>query len=168
MTTARKRRTPADDAQLGPEWREKHRYNVEELGLSNRRSYYRISEEYGCSWTTIRYHTHESARSHSILHKKNTYTPYAKENTTRINYRRTHSQIYSDIRRHPDIYLDEIFPEGDSFLTLDEITLRLANLTGINLRNNTLSKIVKQYEDKTGAPLLVEYKCCDPPSYHLF
>ena len=41
------RRTPFEDEMILQEWEDLHRYYTQDLGLSKRQSYYRISERFG-------------------------------------------------------------------------------------------------------------------------
>jgi hypothetical protein len=79
--------------------------------------------------------------------------------------RRLQNRIRSDIHRNPDIYLKEIFCGRDSALPLDEITLSMARLTGIEIRNQSLIKVVASYEKKHGKKLLIAISQDQSPKY---
>ena len=168
MKNVTKRKSPADNPAVALEWKELHRYNIEELGLSNRQSYYRISEKYGYSWGTIQYWVNENVRRLSIKQKKDTYVPYSTSGSKRIKYKRTHGQLYMDIRRHPDIYFEELYSNDNRPLSIDELTDRLHSLTGIRMRTKTLKSVVHQYEKKTGVKFLEEVKEQNQILYHMF
>lgn len=161
-----KRITPVDDPSLKLLWIEKHRYNTEELGLSNRQSFYLISDEYGCACSTVRYWCDENDRTRTLQHQKETRIPYLKSRPALRNYRKAHSQTYLDIRRNPDIYLDEITSGVATPMSLDEITIKLHELTGILMRNKTFLKCIRKYEKEHDVQILEQVEGYDPPAYH--
>lgn len=161
---SKKRRTPADDPKLLDEWLKWHRHNTEELGLSKRASYRMIAKQYGCSaWTTPRHYIEPKVRADSLKKRKASRIPYSED--PRMDQRRTHARVYSDIRRHPDIYLAEVYRGRDTPLSLDEITDCLHKLTSIEMRNKTFLNIVRKYEQKHGRQILNEVQKDDSIVY---
>lgn len=136
------------------DWIELHRHNIEKVGMSKRQSYYLISKQFGCYWTTPKYWIEPNIRDASIRRQKTNRIPYSKD--PRINYRRLHSRLYTDIWRNPLIYLKEIYCGRDVAYSLDELTDCLHKLTGVEIRNKTLLKIVSKVEQKYGKKILVE------------
>jgi hypothetical protein len=63
-------------------------------------------------------------------------------------------------------YLKEVYCGRDDALLLDEITIRLSKLTGIEMRNKTLLKIIAYGEKKYGKKILIE-NGGQPPNYRL-
>lgn len=122
--------------------------------MSNHQSHIQISKEYECGFDTCRYWLQENVKRSKNQRTHDADVPYSKSGSKRIKYRKTYVRTAMDIRRNPDIYLDEIFPDADTAFSLDEITDKLHSLTGIMLRNKTLLKAVHQYEKKTGIQIL--------------
>jgi hypothetical protein len=147
-----KRRTPFDDPRILDDWMSIHRSYTEGLRLSKRLSYYRLSEQSGCHWSTCRYWIESNIRNSSINRLRAKRIPYSE--SPRLEERRRHSRLYQHIRHRPDIYLKEVYEDSDTSLSLDEITLRLSKQRGILLRNKTLVAVVTQYEQKMGRKLL--------------
>ena len=159
-------RTPVDDPKILEEWKELHRHNTEELGMSKRQSYYQIGKQYGgCSWTTPQYWLKPSVRDASIKRLKANRIPYSKN--PRIEERRLHSRLYQNIRRNIHCFLREIYCSQEEALSLETITDCLYKLSGVKIRNKTLLKIVSLHEQKYGKKLLVENRTYEPPKYKL-
>ncbi len=151
---AAKRMTPVDGGeQILKNWQSLHR-DYAELGLSNHQIHKQISAIYNCSPETVRRWLRPDVRLEKNRRQRLSYIPYSKD--PRINYRRLHSRLYTDIRRNPLIYLREIYFGRDVALSLDEITDCLHKLSGIEVRKKSLLKIVAQYEHKHGKKILVE------------
>ena len=161
---AAERKTPVDEPGLLQDWIELHRHNTQEVGMSKRQSYYLISKQFGCCWTTPKYWIEPNIRDASIRRLKINRIPYSKN--PNMEERRLHSRIYSDLRRNIAEYLKEVYSGRDIALSLDKITDCLHKLTGIEVRNKTLLKIVAQFEQKYGKKILVENRR-QPPEYRL-
>ena len=156
----KKRRTPVDDPAILQDWIELHRHNIEEVGMSKRQSYCLIGKQYGCYWTTPKYWVEPKIRDASIRRINTNRIPYSKD--PRVEERRIHSRIYSDLRRQPAEFLKEDYSGRDVEPSLNEITDCLHKLTGIEICNKTLHKIIGCQEQKYGKKILVENGCRPP------
>jgi hypothetical protein len=153
-----------DNGHILTEWQTLNR-EYTGLGLSNHQTHKQIAENYHCSIDAVRYWLRPDVRTTKLRLQKKSRLPYSKD--PKLETRRLHSRIYNDIRRFPAIYLKKVYCGRDTALSLDEITTSLARLTGIELRNNTLLKVVADFEKKHGKKLLVENGNQRSPVYRL-
>jgi hypothetical protein len=158
----KKRLTPSDDAKILDDWKKIYR-DYKELGLSSHQAYLHIAKTYNCSHDAVRYWLRPDVRLSQIRKKKLSLVPYSKKSD--IEKRRIHARVSKDIYRHINIYIREAYCGRDTPLSIDDLTLRLGQLSGILLRNKTLLNIVDQHEKKTGQKLL--YPTGEtPPRYY--
>jgi hypothetical protein len=133
------------------------------MGLSNHQAYVQISTLYHCNHFTVKRWLRPDVRQAHINRQRRSFVPYSKN--PRMGYRRLHNVVYQDIRRRPDVYLHVAYCNRATQLTLDELTNRIHRLSGIELRNRTLLKIVNQYEQKHSHMLLVKTTNQKPARY---
>lgn len=140
--------------------------------LRNSLGYRAIGRLYGVKHTTVQYWLVPGYREKHLFHDKE-YRIAQKEKQLRIkNYRREYKNRpevklrykeqrkiydlkYKNIVRHIDNFFSQVFDDNPE-LDLEEITIRIDNLVGINLSGLTLENILNKYESKARDPPLIK------------
>ena len=165
---SKKIKTPADDPEILNKWKYLFHYYTNITGMNKWPAMKKIAKEYNVnSTTTIYYWLNKNVRIKTIKEQKD----------KKRNWKTTHYRIKSattkHIYRHIDKYTKQAFIYKNNPLTLDEIILNIReqlinqNKPGILLKNKTLLKLIKNYENKQKQKLLKVIDNCEPVRYIL-